>query len=153
MASKFRVRSNPGQGHAGSQLYYLYGMERAGRLAGRRFFGAHDWYREGAEELLRKQNRLSGAWRGGGHAEKIEAVATALALLFLSKGKRPIAIGKAAWAEDKRWDQHPKGVHYLTRRLEKEWNERLNWQTVRTASASTDDLLEAPVLFLSLIHI
>ena len=149
MASKFRVRGNPGQGHSGSQLYYLYGMERAGRLAGRRFFGAHDWYREGAEELLRQQNQQSGWWKGGGHSEKIEEIATALALLFLSKGKRPIAIGKAAWSDDERWDQHPKGVHYLTRRLEKEWNERLNWQTVRTASASTDDLLEAPVLFLS----
>ena len=149
MATKFRVRGNPGQGHSGSQLYYLYGMERAGRLAGRRFFGAHDWYREGAEELLRQQNQQSGYWRGGGHSEKIEEIATALALLFLSKGKRPIAIGKAAWSKDNRWNQHPKGVHYLTRRLEKEWNERLNWQTVRTASASTDDLLEAPVLFLS----
>ena len=149
MANKFRVRGNPGQGHTGSQLYYLYGMERAGRLAGRRFFGAHDWYREGAEELLRQQNRQSGYWKGGGHSESFENIATALALLFLSKGKRPIAIGKAAWSKDTRWDQHPKGVHYLTRRLEKEWNERLNWQTVRTASASTDDLLEAPVLFLS----
>ncbi len=149
LANKFRVRSNPGQGHAGSQFYYLYGMERAGRLAGRRFFGAHDWYREGAEELLRKQNRMAGSWQGSGHSERIESIATSLALLFLSKGKRPIAIGKAAWSEDDRWNRHPKGVHYLTRRLEKEWNQRLNWQTVRTADASTDDLLEAPVLFIS----
>jgi hypothetical protein len=149
LSNRFRVRGNPGQGHAGSQLYYLYGMERAGRLAGRRFFGAHDWYREGAEELLRKQNRLTGTWKGGGHAESNEEIATSLALLFLSKGKRPIAIGKAAWSEDERWNKHPKGVHYLTRRLEKEWNQRLNWQTVRTNGATVDDLLEAPVLFLS----
>lgn len=148
LANKFRVRGNPGQGHTGSQLYYLYGMERAGRLAGRRFFGAHDWYREGAEELLRKQNRLAGSWKGA-QSESNEEIATSLALLFLSKGKRPIAIGKAAWSEDNRWNRHPKGVHYLTRRLEKEWNQRLNWQTVRTADASTDDLLEAPVLFIS----
>ena len=150
LSQKFRVRANPGAGSSGSQLYYLYGMERAGRLAGRRFFGAHDWYREGAEELLRKQNRrLAGSWRGSATGEASEEIATALALLFLSKGKRPIAIGKAAWAEDDRWNQHPKGVHYLTRRLEKEWNQRLNWQTVRTAGATTDDLLEAPVLFFS----
>lgn len=148
LSERFRVRGNPGQGHSGSQFYYLYGMERAGRLAGRRFFGGHDWYREGAEELLRKQNPTTGAWRGNSHERK-EAIATALALLFLSKGKRPIAIGKAAWSDDDRWDQHPKGVHHLTRRLEKDWNQRLNWQTVRTAGATTDDLLEAPVLFFS----
>ena len=29
-------------------LYYLYGVERAGRLSAQRFFGPHDWYREGA---------------------------------------------------------------------------------------------------------
>ncbi len=33
--------------------YFLYGLERAGRLAGIRFFGQHDWYRLGAEELVR----------------------------------------------------------------------------------------------------
>jgi hypothetical protein len=150
MADKFSVRSNPGRANY-HQLYYLYGMERAGRLAGVRFFGAHDWYRSGAEELLRQHDRnpLAGGWRGSGHAETHEEIATSLALLFLSKGKRSIAVGKAKWADDDRWDKHPKGVHYLTRRLEKVWEQRLNWQTVRTKDASTDDLLEAPVLFFS----
>ena len=149
MARRFRVASNPGQGSRSTQLYYLYGMERAGRLAGRRFFGAHDWYRAGAAQLLKQQNRLSGSWRGRGHGEDSEEVATALSLLFLAKGKRPIAIGKAKWHEDDRWDLHPKGIHYLTRRLEERWQQRLNWQTVRTKNASVDDLLEAPVLFFS----
>ena len=38
-------------------LYYLYGMERAGRLSGQRFFGDHDWYREVAEYLVAYQGR------------------------------------------------------------------------------------------------
>ena len=40
------------------------GMERAGRLTGQRFFGDHDWYREGAEELVHTQDKLQGFWRG-----------------------------------------------------------------------------------------
>src|SRR4051812_32230663 len=43
----FSVGVNPGRGGQWV-LYYLYGVERSGRLAGRRFFGRHDWYREGA---------------------------------------------------------------------------------------------------------
>src|SRR5262249_18260668 len=30
-------------------FYNLYGIERAGRLSGMRFFYSHDWYREGCE--------------------------------------------------------------------------------------------------------
>lgn len=149
MANHFRVTNNPGRGSRSTLFYYLYGMERAGRLAGRRFFGAHDWYRAGAAHLLDQQNRLSGSWRGQGHGEDSEEIATALALLFLAKGKRPIAIGKVKWHDDDRWDLHPKGVHFLTRHLEDRWQQRLNWQTVRTGDASVNDLLEAPVLFFS----
>ena len=44
-------------------IYYLYGLERAGRLTGQRFFGEHDWYREGAEELVHDQDQLYGFWQ------------------------------------------------------------------------------------------
>src|SRR5690606_39113528 len=47
MASHFAVNHHPGYERSGL-LYYLYGLERAGRLSGQRFFGGHDWYREGA---------------------------------------------------------------------------------------------------------
>ena len=36
-------------------FYNLYGIERAGRLSGLRFFGAHDWYREGCDWLVKHQ--------------------------------------------------------------------------------------------------
>ena len=42
------------------KLYYLYGLERAGRLAGVRFFGQNDWYRLGAEELVRTAEQAVG---------------------------------------------------------------------------------------------
>jgi hypothetical protein len=47
------------------------------------------------------------------------------------------------------WNQHPKGVHYLTRTLEDQWKQKLNWQTVVAENATAEDLLEAPVLFIS----
>jgi len=127
------------------QYYFLYALERAGRLSGRRFFGAHDWYREGTAKLLDWQN--GGTWKASKGIEN-EDVATAMALLFLAKGKRPIAIGKYQFgaAED---EMHQKGVHYLTRNLEKAWDQKLNWQEVRGVDATADDLLESPVLFMS----
>ena len=57
LATNFSVRMNVGG--RGNKLYYLYGLERAGRLAGLRYFGVHDWYREGAEELIRMQNPVT----------------------------------------------------------------------------------------------
>ncbi|MDB5391100.1 MAG: Prenyltransferase/squalene oxidase, partial [Planctomycetaceae bacterium] len=66
----FAVGHNPSNGNGiGGTLYYLYGLERAGRLSGRRFFGAHDWYREGADFLIRMQ-RTDGSWNGQGHGEE-----------------------------------------------------------------------------------
>ncbi len=101
LGAKFTVNANPSPaGFGGLNLgrsglfYYLYGVERVGRLTGRRFLGKHDWYREGAEMLVRQQDKLSGFWRGDGSGEDNELVATSFALLFLSKGRRPVAIAK-----------------------------------------------------------
>ena len=63
LANHFQVGQNYGNGQQW-KLYYLYGLERAGRLGGLRFFGQHDWYRLGAEELVHDQNKLSGFWQG-----------------------------------------------------------------------------------------
>ena len=136
-------------GVAGGGYYYLYALERAGRLSGQRFFGLHDWYRSGSGYLVGRQNKLTGAWRGSKFAEDDPNIATAMALLFLAKGKRPVALAKYEYGEKDQWDNHPKGVHYLTRELESQWDTKLNWQTVRSKDASVDDLLESPVLFIS----
>ena len=133
----------------GAQYYYLYALERAGRLSGQRFFGRHDWYRAGAQTIVSQQNRITGAWRGKTLGEEVEVIATSMALLFLAKGKRPVAIGKYQYGNDDQWNQHPKGVHYLTRELEKQWKTKLNWQTVRSRDATVDNLLESPVLHIS----
>jgi Domain of unknown function (DUF4159) len=150
LARNFTVRSNPSNvGHFRSAwMYYLYGMERAARLSGQRFFGQHDWYRAGAMQFLRNQG-MNGSFTGRSHGENDPNIATAYALLFLSKGKRPVVIGKYSHGDGGDWDRHRQGVHYLVRRLERDWSRPLNWQTIDSTVATADDLLEAPVLFLS----
>lgn len=149
MSKNFAVQKNPGQDTM-TKFYYLYGLERAGRISGRRFFGEWDWYRLGAAHLIKTQ-KGTGAWQGAaGLGEDSEFIATSFALLFLSKGRRPIVLGKFQHADDERlWDVHPQGIHYLVRRLEQAWADKLNWQTIDGRQATVDDLHEAPVLFLS----
>ena len=104
----------------------------------------------GAAQLL-KQQRRNGSWKAarGGFGESVEQVATSFAVLFLSKGKAPIVFGKLQHGLADDWDRHPKGIHQLTMNLAKQWNTKLNWQTVRMQDASINDLMEARVLFIS----
>ena len=67
---------------AGFYYYYLYALERVGALTQRKWIGRHDWYREGAEELFRRQSQ-DGSWTSGG-PESAE-VDTCFALLFLKR--------------------------------------------------------------------
>lgn len=151
LGRNFSVLRNPsgvGDIHGGQRFYYLYSLERAGRLSGRRFFGTHDWYREGVKAILQTQ-RPDGGWQGNAFGESDRTVATAMSLLFLAKGLRPILMAKYRHGEGSNWDPHPLGVQYLTRFVEKTWNRRLNWQTIEAANASPNDLLETPVLYIT----
>ena len=143
----FSVSKNPGNGSW--LLYYLYGVERVGRLTGRRLIGRHDWYREGAEILVHLQDDFLGYWRGVGTTERNPLLSTSLALLFLSKGRRPVVLAKARYGKGDDWDLHAGGVPKLTRHLEMTWGRELTWQTVDLNVATLEDLLESPVLFLS----
>ena len=69
LASHFQVGQNIGHGQIW-KYYYLYGMERAGRLAGVRFFGQNDWYRQGAEELVHDQQPALGLLARGRPGER-----------------------------------------------------------------------------------
>ena len=106
LGRNFTTSQNPGSG-SGTRLYYLYGIERIGRLTGNRFFvgeaiaggGArgggeakkHDWYREGCHSLLTWKGSIADHWSNmGGMGEDHPLVATSLSLLFLAKGRIPI---------------------------------------------------------------
>jgi hypothetical protein len=138
-------------------LYYLYALERVGRMTSRRFFfdsngAARDWYREGADAIITKlQDKLSGGIKGYGIGEEDPNVATAFGLLFLSKGRRPVLAAKLKYGDDDNWDRHRHDLASLTSYTESKWKMDLNWQVVDLASyeVTVEDLLQTPVLWIS----
>ncbi|MGZ3337989.1 MAG: DUF4159 domain-containing protein, partial [Isosphaeraceae bacterium] len=145
LAGNFAVGQNFPMGQQWKH-YFLYGMERAGRLAGIRFFGQHDWYRQGAEELVRTQDRLSGFWRG---VTEQPVVATSFALLFLAKGRAPVLVNKLRHGPRGDWNHDPDDVRNLVAVVSRDWKNLLTWQIVDPAFASVADLLQAPIVFLN----
>lgn len=158
MGRKFTVTQNPNTAGIGGisrsypwLLYYLYGVERVGRMSGQRFIGTHDWYREGCRFLIDQQD-LTGSWQGTGPGEADPIIGTSLALLFLSKGRRPVVIARLMHQPDRRstdWNLHRRSVQNLVGRVEKQWKRDLAWQSFDLRHSSVVDLLEAPILFLS----
>jgi len=151
LAERFSVDHNPRPAGGGQSVlyYYLYGVERAGRLTARRFIGDHDWYREGAEFLVREQDSLSHYWKGGWYAERDPRISTAMALLFLSKGRRPIVMAKLKYGDGDEWNQHRRDAANLSAYTEEAWDIGLTWQVLDPTTASVEDLLQAPVLYIS----
>jgi hypothetical protein len=147
LASHFQVGQNFGAGNQW-KFYYLYGLERAGRLAGIRFFGQHDWYRLGAEELVHEQQKLTGAWEGA-LVEKDPVLATSFALLFLAKGRAPVLINKLRHGPTGDWDNDPDDVRNIVNVVSHNWKNLLTWQVVDPASASVPELLQAPIVFMN----
>jgi hypothetical protein len=90
LTKNFSVTGNPGGGNRW-HYYYLYGLERTGVLTDKRFLGDHDWYREGAEFLVRRQ-RPDGSWPGA-------LTNTCFALLFLRRATVPVRVPKETTPE------------------------------------------------------
>ena len=59
LGQNFDIRRNPN--HTSYHFYWLYALERAGMLTGLKYFGSHDWYREGATFLVGDQDHLAQA--------------------------------------------------------------------------------------------
>jgi hypothetical protein len=149
LSSQFRVDSNPGVPGGIYKFYYLYGLERAGRLSGIRYFGNRDWYREGALELIRDQDRLQGFWRAGDIVEGKPLIATSFALLFLAKGRAPVLVNKLRHGPGLDWNNDPDDVRNLVSVVSKDWKHLMTWQTVDADRSNLEELLMAPVLFLN----
>jgi hypothetical protein len=95
------------------------------------------------------QDPLSGFWKGVGHAEDSPEIGTSLALLFLSKGRWPVLMGKLKYGTGDDWNQHRSDVNNLTRYIESRWRMDLTWQIVDLKKSSVDDLVQSPVLYLA----
>jgi hypothetical protein len=120
--------------------YNLYGIERAGRLSGERFFGNADWYRDGCKFLTGRDERGNprqdedGSWLD--KLERYPVVCTSFALLFLSKGRTPILMTKLVhgplpnrgtdWNNDRNDLHHL--VNYASKQLFKKLPRPLGWQ-------------------------
>ncbi len=89
LVERFTIDENPGlpfQWH----YYYLYGLERVGRLMDSEFIGPHEWYPLGVQWLLAEQQD-NGSWSGRGE-EKDPVIATAFALLFLTRATETLEV-------------------------------------------------------------
>lgn len=95
LTKNFAVDKNPEyKGTFGKfwQYYYLYGLERAGALAGIEKFGDHDWYLEGAA-LIIKEQESDGHWNSekkhkkmaASSMEDVDYADTCFAILFLKR--------------------------------------------------------------------
>ncbi|MBY0231335.1 MAG: DUF4159 domain-containing protein [Gemmataceae bacterium] len=162
LGDHFPAEIGPGSMHLmrNAPYYALYGIERAGRISGQRFFGGHDWYEVGCRWLVAQQ-KADGQWQGGGHFENSPGIATSFALLFLSKGRTPVLVSKLAYnaPDGMDWNNKRSDVKHLaefcSRALFK--NQPLAWQAfdVRAFDAGTDDshrklaaqLLQSPVVY------
>lgn len=164
LSNHFAVGHNFGATGIGGVLYYIYGLERAGRLSGQRFFGNHDWFREGAQYLVTGQSPRDGSWTSQGHGDSDPVIGTSFALLFLSKGMAPVLINKLQFGSPvvndvakavPDWNRHRRDVHNLTDLVSgmPKWPKLVTWQVVEMDKAvrggGVADLLSAPVLYLS----
>jgi len=135
----FSPRENPHKG-VEWQYYWLYCVSRVGVATGRRYMGGHDWYVEGASELLRRQDD-DGGWGYGARVSK-----TSFALLFLARGAAPVVLSKLRYAG--RWNARPHDAAGMAEWLSHTFERPLNWQVIDVDSP-VEQMSDAPILYLS----
>jgi hypothetical protein len=142
LARRFDVTGNPGKG-VEWQHYWLYSLERVALASGWRHFGQHDWYAEGAAELVDSQNR-DGSFSEGPEAARIEP--TAFSLLFLAHGRNPVVINKLRYPG--LWNTRPRDAANFATFIYDNLERTVAWQVVdiEALSAGWDD---APLLYIS----
>jgi hypothetical protein len=145
MASHFHINQNIGAGPMWL-LYYLAGLERAGRLSGARFIGEHDWYRLAAQSLVHQQHKTEGFWEGVA-IERNHVLATSLAVIFLAKGRAPVLIKKLSHGPSNDWNNDPDDIPNLVGIVSRDRNQLLTWQVADPDVATIQELLETPILF------
>ena len=127
----------------------LYAVERIGVAAGLKYLGGVDWYQKGAGFLLGKQAK-AGSWGG----DQSALVDTSFAMLFLARGRAPIAFNKLDFAKGQTgptapaWNQRPREVANAARWIGQQVEQDLSWQVV-PPTAPLSDLADAPILYLA----
>lgn len=151
LGKDFSVERNPGLPENAWHHYYLYAVERVGILGGLKTIGGHDWFREGAEYLVRHQKPdgrfVRSEDRGGGLCREYEAC---FAILFLAKGHVPALVSKLRWSDKAgQWNWNYYDAENLTRWIGEKLNGRaLAWQAVGFED-SLEVWLKAPILYIA----
>lgn len=115
------------------ELYFLYALERMSQLMGVRELEGWDWFYQGIQIILQRHRE-----------KKLDAlVDQAFALLFLSKGRTPILIGKIVLPTLLETDPHD--VENLVFEISKRLHQPFAYQRV----ALKGNLADIPMLFLS----
>jgi len=140
LAERFTVTRNPG--HEMWKFYYLYALERAGVILAHRYFGRHDWYREGVEHLVGDPGRLVAA----PSQYEWPLLQRCFTLLFLAKGNAPILMHKAQWAG--KWNTNRYDLKFLVQYISRQLDQPLDWQ-VLPLNARLEEMMSAPILFIS----
>ncbi len=118
--------------------YGWYACERLGILIGYSEFGGHDWYQEGARDVMGDI--------GGGNDWHGPVVNTSFAVLFLARGRHPIIINKLKREGD--WNLHRYDLKNLIEHISGPWQTPCQWRIV-TLDAPVDFLLKVPILWIS----
>jgi hypothetical protein len=134
--NNFKPGNNPGYGRFWP--YYIYGIERVGLASGVRYLNGRDWFKAGAQEVIRRANNKGSL--GSPHK-------TAFGLLFLARGKVPVWINKLALPEQT-WNRRPNDLFFLTKYLSGYSERKLNWLRAPIDS-DPREWLNAPLLYFS----
>jgi phage FluMu protein Com len=124
--------------------YSLYGLERTGLASGFKYYGAQDWYRQRAADILAAQNG-DGHWGNSGDPFDT-LVDTSFAMLFLARGRHPILMNKLRFDGD--WANRPRDVANLARFASAELERPLNWQVV-PLDHDWVDWTDSPILYMA----
>jgi hypothetical protein len=122
-------------------MSYLYGLERVAMSCGLAEIHNKDWFKDGARAIIKTHCATRKA--------KGSTTNLAFALLFLSRGRIPIALCELA-KEDGIIDPN-RTAEIISQRLSNQTEQSLTWQIV-TDKERIESWLAAPILFIQDYH-
>ena len=133
------LRSHANGGHAP----YAYAVERIGLASGEIAFAGTPWYDDLGGYILERAR--------GATLER--PVACAMYLMFLTRGRVPVAVSKLQ-LDGQAWNQRPNDVYYMADRLSRTFEREVAWQSLPLSpadgeAATADALGVAPLAFIS----